>query len=198
MDNTTNNKLRYTVIVFTEDKIGLLNRIAIVFTRRHLNIDSLTTSPSEVDGIFRFTITTECEPPLMKKVVDQIEKLTEVLRAFAYEDKDVVAQEIAIYKVSTANIVNSATTMEEIIHESNARIIYIEKDYVVLEKTGYYNETQRLCEQLRPYGILEFARSGRVAVSKRNEELENYIAELNKAVEESNEIRKWKLRKRAE
>ena len=71
MDNTTNNKLRYTVIVFTEDKIGLLNRIAIVFTRRHLNIDSLTTSPSEVDGIFRFTITTECEPPLMKKVVDQ-------------------------------------------------------------------------------------------------------------------------------
>ena len=128
MDNTTNNKLRYTVIVFTEDKIGLLNRIAIVFTRRHLNIDSLTTSPSEVNGIFRFTITTECEPPLMKKVVDQIEKLTEVLRAFAYEDKDVVAQEIAIYKVSTANIVNSATTMEEIIHESNARIIYIEKD----------------------------------------------------------------------
>ena len=135
MDNTPNNKLRYTVIVFTEDKIGLLNRIAIVFTRRHLNIDSLTTSPSEVDGIFRFTITTECEPPLMKKVVDQIEKLTEVLRAFAYEDKDVVAQEIAIYKVSTANIVNSATTMEEIIHESNARIIYIEKDYVVLDPT---------------------------------------------------------------
>lgn len=196
MDN--NNKRRYTVIVFTEDKIGLLNRISIVFTRRHLNIDSLTTSPSEIDGIFRFTITTECDALLMKKVVDQIEKLTEVLRAFAYEDKDVVAQEIAIYKVSTANIVNSATTMEEIIHESNARIIYIEKDYVVLEKTGYYNETQRLCEQLRPYGILEFARSGRVAVSKRNEELENYIAELNKAVEESNEIRKWKLRKRAE
>lgn len=198
MDNTPNNKLRYTVIVFTEDKIGLLNRIAIVFTRRHLNIDSLTTSPSEVDGIFRFTITTECEPSLMKKVVDQIEKLTEVLRAFAYEDKDVVAQEIAIYKVSTANIVNSATTMEEIIHESNARIIYIEKDYVVLEKTGYYNETQRLCDQLRPYGILEFARSGRVAVSKSMKELETYVAELNEAVERSNEIRKWKLKKNAE
>lgn len=196
MDN--NNKLRYTVIVFTEDKIGLLNRISIVFTRRHLNIDSLTTSPSELEGIFRFTITTECEPDLMKKVVDQIEKLTEVLRAFAYEDKDVVAQEIAIYKVSTKNIFKSATTVEEIIHEFNARILYIEADYVVIEKTGYYKETQSLCDKLRPYGLLEFARSGRVAVSKRNEELETYIAELNKAVEESNEIRKWKLRKRAE
>ncbi len=196
MDN--NNKLRYTVIVFTEDKIGLLNRISIVFTRRHLNIDSLTTSPSELEGIFRFTITTECEPALMKKVVDQIEKLTEVLRAFAYEDKDVVAQEIAIYKVSTKNIFKSATTVEEIIHEFNARILYIEADYVVIEKTGYYKETQSLCDKLRPYGLLEFARSGRVAVSKRNEELESYIAELNKAVEESNEIRKWKLRKRAE
>jgi len=196
MDN--NKKLRYTVIVFTEDKIGLLNRISIVFTRRHLNIDSLTTSPSELEGIFRFTITTECEPALMKKVVDQIEKLTEVLRAFAYEDKDVVAQEIAIYKVSTKNIFKSATTVEEIIHEFNARILYIEADYVVIEKTGYYKETQSLCDKLRPYGLLEFARSGRVAVSKRNEELESYIAELNKAVEESNEIRKWKLRKRAE
>jgi len=196
MDN--NNKLRYTVIVFTEDKIGLLNRISIVFTRRHLNIDSLTTSPSELEGIFRFTITTECEPALMKKVVDQIEKLTEVLRAFAYEDKDVVAQEIAIYKVSTKNIFKSATTVEEIIHEFNARILYIEADYVVIEKTGYYKETQSLCDKLRPYGLLEFARSGRVAVSKRNEELESYIVELYKAVEESNEIRKWKLRKRAE
>ena len=193
-----NNKLRYTVIVFTEDKIGLLNRISIVFTRRHLNIDSLTTSPSELEGIFRFTITTECEPALMKKVVDQIEKLTEVLRAFAYEDKDVVAQEIAIYKVSTKNIFKSATTVEEIIHEFNARILYIEADYVVIEKTGYYKETQSLCDKLRPYGLLEFARSGRVAVSKRNEELETYIAELNKAVEDSNEIRKWKLRKRGE
>lgn len=196
MDN--NNKRRYTVIVFTEDKIGLLNRISIVFTRRHLNIDSLTTSPSEIDGIFRFTITTECDALLMKKVVDQIEKLTEVLRAFAYEDKDVVAQEIAIYKVSTKNIFKSATTVEGIIHEFNARILYIESEYVVIEKTGYYKETQLLCDKLRPYGLLEFARSGRVAVSKKNEELENYIAELNKAVEESNEIRKWKLRKRAE
>lgn len=132
MDN--NNKRRYTVIVFTEDKIGLLNRISIVFTRRHLNIDSLTTSPSEIDGIFRFTITTECDAILMKKVVDQIEKLTEVLRAFAYEDKDVVAQEIAIYKVSTKNIFKSATTVEEIIHEFNARILYIESEYVVIEK----------------------------------------------------------------
>ena len=130
--------------------------------------------------------------------MDQIEKLTEVLRAFAYEDKDVVAQEIAIYKVSTKNIFKSATTVEEIIHEFNARILYIESEYVVIEKTGYYKETQLLCDKLRPYGLLEFARSGRVAVSKKNEELENYIAELNKAVEESNEIRKWKLRKRTE
>ncbi|MBP5682867.1 MAG: hypothetical protein J6X05_06465, partial [Bacteroidales bacterium] len=104
----------------------------------------------------------------------------------------------AIYKVSTKNIFKSATTVEEIIHEFNARILYIESEYVVIEKTGYYKETQLLCDKLRPYGLLEFARSGRVAVSKKNEELENYIAELNKAVEESNEIRRWKLRKRAE
>lgn len=183
---------KYTVIVFTEDKVGLLNRITIVFTRRHLNIDSLTTSESEKKGIFRYTIVTQCTPSLMKKVVDQIEKLTEVLRAFYYEEDDVIAQEIALYKVSTANIKNDRS-MEEIIRESNARILDIEDGFIVIEKTGFKKETQKLFDQLKPYGILQFARSGRVAVTKPMKELETYLQELNHAAETSNRIRDWKL-----
>ncbi|MCQ2250775.1 MAG: acetolactate synthase small subunit [Bacteroidales bacterium] len=184
---------QYTVTVFTEDKVGLLNRITIVFTRRHLNIDSLTTSESEVKGIFRYTIVTKCTPSLMKKVVDQIEKLTEVLRAFSYVEDEVIAQEIALYKVSTEKLKDGDKSLESIIRESSARILDIEQGFFVIEKTGFKAETQKLFEQLKPYGILQFARSGRVAVTKPAKELTYYLQELNKAAETSNKIRDWKL-----
>lgn len=184
---------QYTVTVFTEDKVGLLNRITIVFTRRHLNIDSLTTSESEVKGIFRYTIVTQCSHSLIQKVVDQIEKLTEVLRAFYFREEEVIHQEIALYKVSMSDIVN-CHIVEQIIRRSNARVLDIEDGYFVIEKTGYKHETQQLFEQLQPYGILQFARSGRVAVTKQRKELTNYLIELAGAVETSKRIRDWKLK----
>ncbi|MBQ5403097.1 MAG: acetolactate synthase small subunit [Bacteroidales bacterium] len=181
---------KYTLVVFTEDKVGLLNRITIVFTRRHINIDSLTTSESEIHGIFRYTIVAKATPEMMKKVVDQIEKLTEVLRAFYYEAQDVVTQELALYKISTANI----TPMESLIRESSVRILDIEKEFIIIEKTGSRQEVLTLFEQLKPYGILQFACSGQVAVTKPMKELETYLKELNQAVEASNKIRSWKLK----
>jgi len=193
VQNIDEHSQQYTVTVFTEDKVGLLNRITIVFTRRHLNIDSLTTSESEVKGIFRYTIVTKCTPSLIKKVVDQIEKLTEVLRAFYYVEDEVISQEIALYKVSTKNIKNGYASMEPIIRESNARILDIEEGFFVIEKTGYYKETQELFEKLKPYGILQFARSGRVAVTKPMKELTSYLQDLSRAAETSNRIRDWKL-----
>lgn len=193
IQNIDEQSQQYTITVFTEDKVGLLNRITIVFTRRNLNIDSLTTSESEVKGIFRYTIVTKCTPSLIKKVVDQIEKLTEVLRAFYYEESEVIAQEVALYKVSSQSIKQGDLSMNSIIHEANARILDIEDGFFVIEKTGFKDETQKLFEQLKPYGILQFARSGRVAVTKPMKELTTYLQELSKAAETSNKIRDWKL-----
>jgi len=157
MDNS--QQKQYTVVVFTEDKVGLLNRITIVFTRRHINIDSLTTSESEVKGIFRYTIVVRTTEKVMNNVVAQIEKLTEVLKAFACTEDEVIHQEIALYKIATDKIV-SQDVIGKVIRLSNARIIELEKDYIVIEKIGYKHETQELFEQLEPYGILQFARSG--------------------------------------
>ena len=191
MKTTEENIKQYTVVVFTEDKVGLLNRITIVFTRRHLNIDSLTTSESEIKGIFRYTIVTKTTPEMMKKAADQIEKLTEVLRAFYYEHQDVVSQELALYKISTANI---STPMEGLIRDFNVRILDIEKEFIIVEKTGSRKEVLKLFDQLKPYGILQFACTGQVAVTKPMKELETYLQELNKAAEMSNKIRSWKLK----
>ncbi len=185
---------QFTLSIFTENRIGLLNRITIIFTRRHLNIDSITASESEVHGIYRYTIVLQTTEDQIKKVVGQIEKLIEVIKAFYSTEDEVIHQEMALYKVSTKYLSNNAE-LEMIIRNSNSRVLSIEDGYFVLEKTGYKRETQELFNKLEPFGVLQFARSGRVAITKHRKELTNYLKDLVKASEKSDKIRNWKLSK---
>ncbi len=184
----------YTITVFTENKIGLLNRITIIFTRRHLNLDSINVSESEVTGIYRYTIVLKTDEAQIKKVVGQIEKLIEVIKAFYSLEEEVIHQEMALYKVSTKYLVKNSE-LEMIIRNSNSRVLTIEDGYFVLEKTGYKRETQELFDKLEPFGMLQFARSGRVAITRQRKELTNYLKDLVKASESSDKIRTWKLSK---
>ena len=185
-------KQQYTIVIFTENIIGLLNRVSLIFTRRHLNIDSITASESEVKGVYRYTIVVTTTEKQVKKVSRQIEKLVEVLRTSFYLENEVIHQEIALYKVATEGLANS-NEIEKLIRYNNARVLSIETEYIVIEKTGYKAETQELFEKLEPYGVLQFVRSGRVALIKQRKELTNYLQELDKASEKSDQIREWKL-----
>lgn len=172
-------KDNYTITAFSENHIGLLNRITIIFTRRQVNIESLNVSQSSIKGIHKFTIVVNDTQEKVEKVVKQIDKLVEVMKAFYHTDKDIVHQEIALYKVPTEELLKS-TTLEQTIRKHNARILEVTKDYAVIEKTGYKEETQELFDQLSKYGIMQFTRSGRVAVTKLKEELfSNYLRELD-------------------
>jgi acetolactate synthase-1/3 small subunit len=170
----------YTVLVFTENSIGMMNRITIIFTRRHLNIDSITASESEVKGVFRYTIVLRTNKSQVDKVIGQLEKLIDVLKAFVHKDSDIVHQEIALYKIKSETLTNG--DVEKVIREHHARILTVDPKFMVIEKTGHVAETQLLFEKLKPFGMLEFARSGRVAVTKPMKELSTYLEEL----EESN------------
>lgn len=182
----------FTIVVFTENYVGLLSRITIVFTRRHINIESLTVSASEVKGIHRFTIVVQTTEEQIKKVVKQIEKQVEVLIASYYDESEIIHQEVALYKVSTTAMANTKN-VEELIRNSNARILTIEPDFLVIEKTGHRNETQNLFEKLEPLGIMQFVRSGRIAVTKQIKELTSYLQDIDEAGDYSNKIRSWKL-----
>ncbi len=166
----------FTVSIFTENTIGMLNRITIIFTRRHLNIDSITASETEVKNVHRYTIVLRTTKEQIDKVLGQIEKLVEVLKAFAHEDKDVVHQEIALYKIRTSNLSNA--DVEQVIRENYAKVLSVDPQFIVIEKTGHKSETQALFDKLKPFGVLEFARSGRVAVTKPMKELSTYLKEL--------------------
>jgi acetolactate synthase-1/3 small subunit len=116
----------------------------------------------------------------VEKVINQIEKTVGVIRAFANTSDDIVYQEIALYKISTS-IFGSGNIIEQLVREHNARILNIETDYIVIEKTGHHEETLALYTALESYGILGFVRSGRVALMKDMREIHDYIKELDEA-----------------
>lgn len=160
----------YTITAFSENSIGLLNRITIIFTRRNVNIESLTVSQSSIKGIHKFTIVVNTTPEKIEKVTKQIEKLVEVLKAFYHTSEEIIQQEIALYKVPTEALMSSQE-IENLVRNSGARILEITPDYTVIEKTGYKAETQELFMKLDKYGVTQFTRSGTVAITKNPKEL---------------------------
>ncbi len=173
---------KFTLTVFSENRSGLLSRIVGLITRRKINIDSLTVSQSSIEGIHRFTIVLEISEDIVQKVVAQIDKQVDVLKAFYYRDAEIVFQEIALYKVPSEAMYNS-NEVETLIRRHNARILAIEPEYVVVEKTGHQHETEALLEDLRKIGIYEFVRSGRVAVVKPMERLNKYLQKLEESID---------------
>ncbi len=168
----------YTFVIFTEDVSGLLQRVVSIFSRRHINIDSLTTSKSSSPDIYRFTIQITVTQTMMEHLIGQLNKQVDVMRAFAYEAHEVVMQEIALYKVPAAAFANS-DTVEQLIRAHNARILAIEPEYVVIERTGHVHETEAFLEAIRPIGLYEFVRSGTIAIVKPMERLNTYLKALS-------------------
>jgi acetolactate synthase I/III small subunit len=159
------NKQEFTITVYTENQIGLLNRIAIIFSRRKININSLNVSPSEIEGIHRFTIVIVETEDVVRKLARQIEKQVEVLKAYYNSDEEIVWQELALYKVPTDEIAEKVK-VERLLREFGARAVVIRKDYTVFETTGHREETEKLINVLEPFGLIEFVRSARVAIIK--------------------------------
>src|SRR6187401_1464760 len=147
-------KKEFTITVYTENHIGLLNRIAIIFSRRKINIDSMNTSPSEVKGIHRFTIVIDETEDVVRKLVRQIEKQVEVLKAYYNTNEEIIWQELALYKVPTDEIA-AKVKVERLLRKYGARAVVIRKDYTVFETSGHREETDKLVQVLEPFGLIE-------------------------------------------
>lgn len=158
-------KQEYTITIYTENQVGLLTRIAIMFSRRKINVESMNTSPSEVEGIHRFTIVINVTEDVVRKLVRQIEKQVDVLKAYYNTNEEIIWQELALYKVPTDTIAEKAK-VERLLRAYGARAVVIRKDYTIFETTGQREETDTLINVLAPFGLIEFVRSARVAIIK--------------------------------
>lgn len=174
----TAEKTLYTVTVYSENQVGLLNQVTIVFTRRQVNIESLTVSRSAIPGVHKFTITAETDRETIVKIVHQIERRIDVLKAYYYTDDEVIFQEVALYKVPTDSLLEN-NEIERMVRKYNARILEITHVYTVIEMTGHKEEIQALFEELQPFRILQFVRSGRIAITKSTvERLSDFLEEM--------------------
>ena len=172
-------KKLFTISVFTENQVGLLSRISIIFTRHGLNLESVSSSASSMHEIHKMNFTCTSDRVTMDKVIKQIERCIDVLRAFLYTDDEIIYQEVALYKVPTPKLLDEKD-FERIIRVHNARILELTPEYTILEKTGHESETQALYELLKKYDILQFIRSGRICVTKSpTEHFTRYLEEQN-------------------
>ncbi len=172
-----NEEKTYTVSIYTENNIGLLNRISAIFQRRHINIESLNTSMSEIEGVSRFTLVLSLTEERIKKIIGQLEKQVEVIKAFYHTDEQTIFLESCLFKIKS-DLLFEEPQIQNIIKESNTRIVTVNKEFFVLEKSGRRGEIEMLYRELSPFGIMQFVRSGRIAVTKDEMKISAMLAEF--------------------
>ena len=164
----------FTVSIYSENNIGLLNRISAIFLKRHINIESLTTSQSEIENIFRFVIVVNVSEIMIQRIIKQINKQIEVISSFYHKNEETIYLETALYKVKSKSLFDEKH-IQKIIKKSQANIVTVSPNYFVIEKTGWREETEKLYNELEPYGLLQFVRSGRISVSKEPMNISNLL-----------------------
>ncbi len=155
----------YTISVYTENNLGLLNRIATIFLKRHINIESLTVSNSEIEHVSRFIIVAYMPEEQVKKIVKQIDKQVEVIKAYYHTNEESIFLQSALFKIKSS-LLFDMRQIQNIIKKSYSQIVTVNRDFFVIEKSGRKEEIEDLYNELLPYGIMQFVRSGRISVSK--------------------------------
>lgn len=156
----------YIIVAFTENQVGVLNRITIAYLRRKINIESLKVSETSVKGISMFVISAFTTLETIQKLTRAINNIVEVIQASYYTPDELITQEIALYKISS-KFFDKGGRIDNISRDLGARMIEISPGYVVMEKTGTREEIEQLRDRLEQQGVLqEFTRSGSVVLHR--------------------------------
>ncbi|MBK85829.1 MAG: acetolactate synthase small subunit [Flavobacteriaceae bacterium] len=169
---------QFTISIYTENNIGLLNRISAIFQRRHINIDSMNISESEIESVSRFTIVVKMSESNVKKIIGQIEKQIEVIKAFYHTDNETIHLETCMFKIKS-DLLFEERQIQNIIKDSDARIVTVNREFFVLEKSGRRHEIEMLHRDLKVFGVMQFVRSGRIAVTKDEMKISNILNAFN-------------------
>lgn len=170
-------KQNFTVSVYTENNVGILNRLSAIFLKRHINIESMTVSKSEIDNVHRFTFVVIVPKTLIRKVVGQLEKQIEVIRAFYHTEDEIIYHETALFKISSEHLYNE--NIQNKMKFRRAHIISITENYFVIEASGLKDDIDNMYEKLKPYGLLQFVRSGRIAITRPKMAISELLLEIN-------------------
>jgi len=154
----------HIISVLVENKAGVLAKISGLFSRRGFNIESLAVGPTEDEKISRITIVVNAETHSIEQVIKQLYKLINVIKIQELDPSNIVERELVLIKVSADN--NTRAEILEIINIFRANIVDVAKKSLIIEITGNSSKIQGLEDLLKPYGILELIRTGKVACNR--------------------------------
>lgn len=153
-----------TYVVHVEDKPGVLNRVSSLVRRRNYNIESLTVGHTDTAGVSRITIVVDAEPSAAARIEANIYKLVHVLRVENVTALPTVYRYLALIKVAAS--VETRTQIMQIVDVFRARVVDVAIDSLMVEVTGTDEKIDGLLEILRPFGLLEVARTGQLAMTR--------------------------------
>ena len=139
-------KKEYTLTIYSENHVGLVSKIAILFSRRKINIESFNSSPSEIPSVHRFTIVLNETEEKVKNIARQLEKIVEVFKVYFNTNDEIIWQQMALYKVPTS-VTMKEVKVERLLREYGARAVVIREDYTVFETTGQDEEIEKLLKK---------------------------------------------------
>jgi acetolactate synthase-1/3 small subunit len=167
--------MQSTLIALVEDKPGVLNRVASLFRRRAFNIESLTVGHTEQPGVSRMTIVVDSSRTDTEKVVQNLYKLVNVIQVEDVTETPAVMRDLALIKVKADGGSTRAEIMQ-IVETFRARIVDVALKTLMIEVTGTDEKINGLVEVVRPYGIVEMVRTGRVAMARGSSDAEDEVA----------------------
>ena len=178
------NKTLYTLIIFSENLAGVLNQVTTVFTRRQINIESLNVSASSIEGIHRYTITCWSFEDQIKTITKQIEKKIDVIQANYFTSDEIFIMEVGLFKLSTDKMTEHRE-ISKAIRFHNAKILEVNSVYAIVSLEGMTKDIVSLYHALREYDcVLQYVRSGAVAITKsKREVLNEFLAERQRVGE---------------
>lgn len=156
----------YTISAYTENSPGVLHRLVTSFTKRKLNIESLTVSETSEEGTSVITITLRLEAGVIPTIIKQIERMVEVKKAFASEDDELIFKEVGLVRVKIEKP-EDLSNIEEVVTKHNASVVYVDDDSAIIQTIGSEDDTQVVCKMLESFGVFQFIRSGRIALRKQ-------------------------------
>jgi len=167
----------YTISIYTENNIGILNRLSAIFLKRHINIESMTVSKSEIENVHRFTFVVKMTENNIRKIIGQLQKQIEVIKAYYHTEDEIIYHETALFKISSEHLYDEKIQTK--LKFRRAHIIAITENYFVIEASGLKVDIDRMYEKLKPYGLLQFVRSGRIAISRPKMAISELLLEIN-------------------
>ena len=167
----------YTISIYTENNIGILNRLSAIFLKRHISIESMTVSKSEIENVHRFTFVVKMTESNIRKIIGQLQKQIEVIRAFYHTEDEIIYHETALFKISAEHLYDEK--IQDKLKFRRAHIIAITENYFVIEASGLKGDIDRMYKKLKPYGLLQFVRSGRIAITKPKMAISELLEVIN-------------------